>query len=227
MRAKTYSMGATVPTQQTSQIPAALPSQSKIKPHLQPQAKSVVKYLTLSPKRQSTRYISGPEHLNLSCCLWMPQGGRCSSCQARNWELYICRRRAAHLHSTKEDDNTKQPIDVHLWCVNSWANRPSEPLHHPSATIVRFHLCLWARNAFETRRGDVFEVTGEAEPTADHVRWRTFDRSLFKALFKFRDLLFKWDPSTSRFHSRNFCWGRGTSGSRTFGTLFWVRSGTV
>lgn len=184
-------MGATVPTQQTSQIPAALPSQSKIKPNLQPQAKSVVKYLTLSPKRQSTRYISGPKHLNLSCCLWMPQGGRCSSCQARNWELYICRRRAAHLHGTKGDDNTKQPIDVHLWCVNSWANRPSEPLHHPSATIVWFHLCLWARNAFETRQGDVFEVTGEAEPTADHVRLRTFDRTLFKALFKFRGRLFK------------------------------------
>lgn len=154
-------------TQQTSQIPAALLSQSKIKQNPEPQAKSVVKYLTLSPNRQSTRYISGPEHLNLSCCLWMPQGGRRSSCQARNWELYICRSGAAHLHGTKADNNTKQPIDVHLWCVNSWANRPSEPLHHPSATIVRFHLCLWARNAFETRRGDGFAVAGQPQTTWD------------------------------------------------------------
>ncbi len=130
-------------TQQTSQIPAALLSQSKINQNPKPQVKSVVKYLALSPNRQSTRYISGPAHLNLSCCLWMPQGGRRSSCQAQNWELYICRSRAAHLHGTKADDNTKQPIDVHLWCVNSWANRPSEPL-----TILQPQSCGFI-SAFE------------------------------------------------------------------------------
>lgn len=84
-------------TQQTSQIPAALLSQSKIKQNPKPQVKSVVKCLALSPNRQSTRYISFPEHLNLSCWLWMPQGvdaplvklgiGSCTSAGA---ELHTC-----------------------------------------------------------------------------------------------------------------------------------------
>lgn len=60
MRAKNAPWGQPFPTQQTSQIPAAPRSQSKIKPNLQPQAKAVVKYLTLSPKHQSARFISGP-----------------------------------------------------------------------------------------------------------------------------------------------------------------------